>query len=135
MLLRLLRLQPEVGPEEFRQLLRRPAVDGKSGAGRRPLRAGSPAPETPNVPAPTLGATGATATITVESANCRAKPRGNAERITILYKGQEVEVLGKNDDALNPWWYVRIPDSKGNCWLWGMASKLNGSDREIPVVR
>jgi len=41
------------------------------------------------------------ATITVESANCREKPRGNADKVTFLYKGQQVEVLGRNDDSQN----------------------------------
>ena len=76
----------------------------------------------------------ATATVKVESANCRAKPRGNAEKITILYKGQMVEVVGKNEDLSNPWWYIKIPDSGGNCWLWGMTTTLTGSDSNIPIV-
>jgi hypothetical protein len=74
------------------------------------------------------------ATVTVESANCRAKPKGNAEKITILYKGQEVEIVGRNDDLKNPWWYVKIPGQSGKCWLWGMTSKLSGSDSAIPII-
>ena len=83
------------------------------------------------VPSTTTG----TATVTVESANCRAKPRGGAERITILYKGQQVGVLGRNDDALNPWWYIKIPDQDGYCWLWSMTTTLNGDVEQIPIVR
>jgi hypothetical protein len=78
--------------------------------------------------------TGATATVTVESANCRKKPRGNTEIITILYRGQQVEIVGKNSDPINPWWYVKIPNASGDCWLWGMTAKMNGSDSDIPVV-
>ena len=89
---------------------------------------------TPPLPTPTLPATGLTATITVESANCREKPRPNAGRVVFLYRDQQVEVLGKNDDPINPWWYIKIPDSGGNCWLWGMTGKLNGSDAGIPIV-
>lgn len=76
----------------------------------------------------------AVAIVTVDSANCRAKPRGNAERITILYRDQQVEVVGKNDDPGNPWWYIKIPDNGGNCWLWGKTSRLNGSDTNLPVI-
>ncbi|RPJ25641.1 MAG: glycosyltransferase, partial [Chloroflexi bacterium] len=75
------------------------------------------------------------ATVTVESANCREKPRGNADRVTFLYRGQQVEVLGRNDDLTNPWWYVKIPDQSGNCWLWGMTATLSGNVDEIPIVR
>jgi cellulose synthase/poly-beta-1,6-N-acetylglucosamine synthase-like glycosyltransferase len=74
------------------------------------------------------------ATITVDSANCREKPRGNADKVTYLYRGQEAEVLGRNDDLANPWWYVRIPDQSGNCWLWGMTTSLNGNIEAIPIV-
>ena len=77
----------------------------------------------------------ATATVKVESANCRAKPKGNAERIAILYKGQEVGILGRNDDLKNPWWYIKIPDEKGNCWLWGMTTTMKGALEEIPIIQ
>ncbi|HEY3476731.1 MAG TPA: glycosyltransferase [Anaerolineales bacterium] len=111
-------------------------------AGREP--AGTPA----STPAPGLAAPSdstptaqplspgtASATVKVDSANCRAKPRGNAERITILYRGQVVEIVGKNEDLSNPWWYIKIPDQDGNCWLWGMTTTLNGNIDEIPVIR
>jgi hypothetical protein len=75
------------------------------------------------------------ATVNVESANCRAKPKGNAERITILYKGQQVEILGRNADLQNPWWYIKIPDQSGNCWLWGMTAKMTGTLEKIPIIQ
>jgi len=74
------------------------------------------------------------ATVTVESANCRAKPRGNAEKITILYKGQQLGVLGRNDDPNNPWWYVILPNQGGNCWLWGLTASLDGNINNIPII-
>jgi len=75
------------------------------------------------------------ATIKVESANCRAKPRGGAERVTYLYKNQQVEILGRNEDLVNPWWYIKIPNSGGNCWLWSMTATLTGNIEEIPIIR
>jgi hypothetical protein len=77
----------------------------------------------------------ATATVTVESANCRAKPRSNAEKITILYKGQQAEIVGRNDDLKNPWWYIKIPNLSGNCWLWGMTARMTGAIEQIPIVK
>ena len=95
---------------------------------------GTSTPETPAPP--TLPATiSGIATIKVESANCRAKPRGGAERVTYLYKGQQVEILGRNEDLVNPWWYIKIPNSGGNCWLWSMTATLNGNIEEIPIIR
>jgi cellulose synthase/poly-beta-1,6-N-acetylglucosamine synthase-like glycosyltransferase len=78
--------------------------------------------------------TTATATVKVESANCRAKPRGNSEKITILYKDQKVEIVGRNADLNNPWWYVKIPNLSGNCWLWGMTATTAGSLNDIPII-
>lgn len=80
-------------------------------------------------------ATAAMATITVHSANCRSKPRGGAERITYLYKDQQVQITGRNDDPGNPWWYVNIPDSDEKCWLWGMTASTSASIEDIPIVR
>jgi hypothetical protein len=46
-----------------------------------------------------------------------------------------VEILGRNEDLANPWWYIKIPDDGGNCWLWGMTTNLTGTLEEIPIVR
>ena len=75
------------------------------------------------------------AKVTVESANCRAKPRGNAEKITILYRSQEAEIVGRNEDLNNPWWYIKIPDTSGNCWLWGMTASTTGNMDKIPIIK
>jgi hypothetical protein len=77
----------------------------------------------------------AMAKVTVESANCRARPKGNSEKITILYRGQEAEIVGRNDDLNNPWWYVKIPHLSGKCWLWGMTAAATGNIEEIPIVK
>jgi len=45
-----------------------------------------------------------------------------------------VEIIGKNSDPINPWWYVKIPNSSSNCWLWGMTAKMTGTESNIPVV-
>ena len=98
----------------------------------------TPMPATPDaaIATATLPSTATgIATITVESANCREKPRGNADRVTFLYRDQQVEILGRNDDLANPWWYIKIPDQSGACWLWGMTATMNGNIEEIPIVR
>jgi cellulose synthase/poly-beta-1,6-N-acetylglucosamine synthase-like glycosyltransferase len=90
---------------------------------------------TPTLAAPATPVPGTTiATVTVESANCRDRPRGNADRVAYLYKDQELEIVGKNDDALNPWWYVKLPDSSGNCWLWGMTATTAGPVDDLPIL-
>lgn len=95
----------------------------------------TPIPPTSATPIPTLPSTVAgIATVTVESANCRSRPRGGADRVTIFYSGQQLEIVGKNADLNNPWWYVKIPSSGGNCWLWGMTAKTTGAVDEIPII-
>ncbi len=107
-------------------------------AGREPGATANPVlttgPGTPEVPTPTLGATGATATVTTSSANCRERPRPGGGRVTYVYKGQVFEVVGRNADLVNPWWYVKIPDAGVNCWLWSNTATLTGNANEIPVV-
>ena len=75
------------------------------------------------------------ATIKVDSANCREKPKGGADRVVYLYRGQKVEVVGRNDDARNPWWYVKIPDASGYCWVWSLTTTMTGNIEEIPIVK
>lgn len=75
------------------------------------------------------------ATVKVESANCRSRPRGGAERVTIFYSGQQLEIVGRNADVKNPWWYVKIPSLSGNCWLWSMTATMTGNIDEIPIIQ
>jgi cellulose synthase/poly-beta-1,6-N-acetylglucosamine synthase-like glycosyltransferase len=93
----------------------------------------TPDASTPTVTIPSTAA--GIAMVKVESANCREKPSGNAEKVIVLYKGQAVEILGRNNDAINPWWYIKIPETGGNCWLWGMTTDLTGTLEQIPVIR
>jgi hypothetical protein len=76
-----------------------------------------------------------TAKVKVQSANCRAQPVGKAGKVSLLYRNQEAEIVGKNDDPNNPWWYVRLPDQGGNCWLWGKTTTTTGDLDGLPVVK
>jgi hypothetical protein len=105
-------------------------IIGREPAGATPVTITTAATVTPTIPSTATGI----ATVKVESANCRAKPKGNAEKVTIFYKGQEVGILGRNNDPKNPWWYVKIPDQSGHCWLWGMTTTMTGTLEEIPIV-
>ena len=46
------------------------------------------------------------AKVKVQSANCRARPLGGAKKVILLYRNMEAEIIGRNDDPNNPWWYV-----------------------------
>ena len=101
-----------------------------------PEIAAEPTLELATIPAatPTLVFTGATATVTVDSANCRDRPRPGGDRVTYVYRNQVLEVVGKNGDPLNAWWYVKLPEGDVYCWVWGMTAQLTGSPDEIPIV-
>jgi cellulose synthase/poly-beta-1,6-N-acetylglucosamine synthase-like glycosyltransferase len=101
--------------------------------GREPDPVTVPASATATATIPS--AASGTAIVKVDSANCREKPKGNSKKITIVYRGQSVEILGRNDDISNPWWYIKVPASNENCWLWGMTTNLNGSLDDIPIIR
>lgn len=85
-------------------------------------------------PARTSNGGVATAKVTVQSANCRAKPLGKADRIALLYRNQEVEIVGRNADPNNPWWYVKIPNTNGTCWLWGTTATATGNVDQVPII-
>lgn len=75
------------------------------------------------------------AKVKVQSANCRARPVGKSDKIVVLYRNQETEIVGRNEDPNNPWWYVKIPDQDGNCWLWGRTAVTDGDVNGLPVVK
>jgi hypothetical protein len=104
--------------------------------GREPVEAigTSLTPASPTATATLPSTVAGIATIKVESANCREKPRGNADKVIYLYRDQQVEILGRNDDRANPWWYIRTPNQSDHCWLWGMTSSLDGNIDDIPIV-
>lgn len=78
---------------------------------------------------------GPLAKVNVQSANCRARPVGKADKIAVLYRNQETEILGRNDDPRNPWWYVKVPGQGGNCWLWGKTSTTTGNVDGLPIIK
>jgi hypothetical protein len=57
----------------------------------------------------------------------------------------EYSVLGRSDGGcdvkndgfigFNLWWYVKIPHTSENCWLWGMTATTTGNVDEIPIIK
>lgn len=75
------------------------------------------------------------AEVTVQSANCRSRPFGNSEKVALLYRDQTAEIMGRNEDPNNPWWYIKIPNADDHCWLWGMTATTTGNVDELPIIR
>jgi hypothetical protein len=78
---------------------------------------------------------GPMAKVKVQSAYCRARPVGKSGKVTLLYRNQEAEIVGRNEDPNNTWWYVKIPDQAGNCWLWGKTSTTSGNVEGLPILK
>jgi hypothetical protein len=94
------------------------------------------APSPSPIPMPTPSPVGsAMAKVKVQSTYCRAQPAGKSARVTLLYRGQEAQIIGRNDDPNNPWWYVNISAQQGNCWLWGKSVTTSGNLDAVPIVK
>jgi uncharacterized protein YgiM (DUF1202 family) len=98
----------------------------------------SPAPtETPQATAtvsPTATLSGPVATF-IKNANCRQGPGTQYETVTSFLAGQTVEIVGRNPDYDNTWWYVKIPDNNGNCWVSLTTAQASGDFDEIPTKK
>jgi uncharacterized protein YgiM (DUF1202 family) len=98
----------------------------------------SPLPtETPSGTAtvsPTATLSGPAATF-IKNANCRQGPGTQYETVTSFLAGQTVEIVGRNPDFDNTWWYVKIPDSNGKCWVSLTTAQAYGDFDSIPTQK
>lgn len=87
---------------------------------------------TPTVTA-TATLSGPTATF-IKDANCRTGPGTKYDVVTSYFKGQTVEILGRNKDFDNTWWQIKMPTG-GKCWVSLTTTQANGDFDSIPVVK
>jgi len=67
-----------------------------------------------------------------ENTNCRTGQGTSFERLIILLKGEEAEVVGV--DTTGNYWYIRRPDQpSGFCWLWAEYATPTGPYQFLPV--
>jgi hypothetical protein len=67
-----------------------------------------------------------------ENTNCRIGQGTAFERLTILLKGEEADVVGV--DTSGNYWYIRRPDQPTSfCWLWGGYATPIGPIESLPV--
>jgi hypothetical protein len=110
-----------------------------------------PPTSTPEIPLPTVtvqpvDTATSTATVTVtatlngstatfiKDANCRAGPGTKYDVITSYFKGQTVEIIGRNKDFSNTWWQIKIPTG-GKCWVSLTTAQATGDFDSIPIVK
>ncbi len=67
-----------------------------------------------------------------ENTNCRTGQSSSFKRLTILMKGEEAEVVGR--DFTGDYFYIRQPDQPlVFCWLWNAYATPNGPLDSLPV--
>ena len=112
----------------------------------------SPTLPLPTVPLPTLTFTfvpadtpASTATISptatasdpvvtlIKDANCRNGPGTTYDVVTSYFKGETLQIVGRNPDFDNTWWYVKMPTG-GECWISLVAGQAYGPFDDIPIV-
>lgn len=83
---------------------------------------------------PTATLSGPTATF-IKDANCRSGPGTGYEVVTSFFKGQTVQIVGRNPNFNNTWWYVVIPSTGENCWVSLTTAQAQGNFDAIPTVK
>jgi hypothetical protein len=73
--------------------------------------------------------------IFIKDANCRQGPGTAYDVITSFFKGQTVQIVGRNPDFNNTWWYVVIPTTGGKCWVSLATAQAYGDFDAIPTVK
>ena len=75
------------------------------------------------------------ATVSVESTYCFSGPGKPGKRLYPLFRGQTFEILGRNDNLGNTWWYIHDPATDSECWLWGLAATTAGPINNVPIMK
>jgi hypothetical protein len=70
----------------------------------------------------------------IENANCRQGPGTKYDVVTSFFKGETVQIVGRNPDFNNTWWYVVIPSTGGKCWVSLATAQAYGDFDAIPTV-
>jgi hypothetical protein len=79
---------------------------------------------TPNVPT----------ALFLMNANCRSKPDKGSTALMSFLKGESAEIVGRNDELDNTWWFVKIPNSNDKCWVSTITAQVIGSYDDIPTI-
>lgn len=82
---------------------------------------------------PTATMSGPTITF-IKDANCRNGPGTKYDVVTSYFKGQTLQIVGRNSNFNNTWWYVNMPTG-GKCWVSFATGQANGDFDDIPIVK
>ena len=81
---------------------------------------------------PTATVSGPTITF-IKDANCRNGPGTKYDVVTSYFKGQTLQIVGRNPDFDNTWWYIKMPTG-GKCWVSLATGQAYGDFDDIPTI-
>jgi hypothetical protein len=64
---------------------------------------------------------------------CRLGPSSAYKEIATFFKGQTVQIEGRNQNEPR-WWWILIPNSGSHCWVSGSTGSTSGILDNVPVV-
>ena len=70
----------------------------------------------------------------IKDANCRNGPGTKYDVITSYFKGETLQIVGRNPDFNNTWWYIKMPIG-GECWVSLDTGQAYGPFDGIPIVK
>jgi len=70
----------------------------------------------------------------IKDANCRNGPGTKYDVVTSYFKGQTLQIVGRNPDFNNTWWQVNMPTG-GKCWVSLATGQAYGDFSDIPIVK
>jgi uncharacterized protein YgiM (DUF1202 family) len=70
----------------------------------------------------------------IKDTNCRQGPGTQYDVETSFFNGETVQIVGRNPDFDNTWWYVVIPATGGKCWVSLTTAQASGDFDAIPTV-
>jgi hypothetical protein len=73
--------------------------------------------------------------IFIKDVNCRQGPGTQYDVVTSFFKGETVQIVGRNPNFNNTWWYVVIPSTGGKCWVSMTTAQAYGDFDAIPTVK
>ena len=82
--------------------------------------------------APTATMSGPVVTF-IKDANCRNGPGTGYKVVTSYFKGQTLQIVGRNPDFNNTWWQIKMPTG-GKCWVSLDTGQAYGPFDDIPIV-
>lgn len=90
----------------------------------------TPAPSITPVPTNTAKPGNPVVSVTVTT-NCRTGPGVNYRRIGSLYPGQVADLIARHPSQ--DYWYINLPGTGNNCWLWGYYANPSGNYHNLPI--